>query len=693
MQKTALVCGGHGFIGHHMAQRLKSEGYWVRTVDINEYEYGQLDVDDYVIGDLRDPKVCLEVTLKDGEPFDEVYQYSYRMGGAGIVFEGSHDAEIMHDSALLDINIAEACRINKAGKVFSSGSACCYPAYNQKDPFNPNCTENSAYPADPDSDYGFTKLFGERIFQAYHRNYGLNIRLARFHNIFGECFDDCTEIFTERGFKFFKDITFQDKFATRNPDNGRVEYQDALAIQNFMHNGPMYKIKNSDVDMVITPDHSMYVSTMSTKTIKGKMKSIKTPFLLKKIKDVVLSRIFLRSDFNWEGRNDFSFFVLPEIKMKDGRRIHSGKGLIKKIAVDLWLEFLGWYISEGSCFETPTNYTVAITQFNKCPMDKLNIDRIMLCIKEMGFSCYYDGKSILVASKQLWNYCKQFGHSHDKFIPREFLNLNKKSMGILFNSLMLGDGDPNYKNKSSFRYSTVSYQLATDVQEMAFKLGYQAWIGREDRDGYSSPSGKHFDKIFIYRVHICKDTVHCVKRKDIEIVNYNGNVYDITVPNHLIFVRRNGKCIWSGNCGSWNNTREKAPAALSRKIAMAPDRGSIEIWGPGNQTRSFLYIDECLEATRRLMASDFIGPVNIGSEEMISINDLARMIMNIAGKKLGIKNIPGPLGVMGRNSDNRLIQEKLGWAPSRPLREGMEKTYAWINEQVQKGNEDKGKGA
>jgi nucleoside-diphosphate-sugar epimerase len=134
--------------------------------------------------------------------------------------------------------------------------------------------------------------------------------------------------------------------------------------------------------------------------------------------------------------------------------------------------------------------------------------------------------------------------------------------------------------------------------------------------------------------------------------------------------------------GAWNNGREKAPAALCRKVVAAPDGGEIEIWGDGKQTRSFLYIDECLEGVRRLMDSNFIGPVNIGSEEMIAINGLANMIMNIAGRRLTIKHVEGPLGVRGRNSDNRLISEKLRWKPTRPLREGVEKTYKWIASQV-----------
>lgn len=137
-----------------------------------------------------------------------------------------------------------------------------------------------------------------------------------------------------------------------------------------------------------------------------------------------------------------------------------------------------------------------------------------------------------------------------------------------------------------------------------------------------------------------------------------------------------------GEEGTWTGGKEKAPAALSRKVAETGDGGEIEIWGDGNQTRSFLYIDECLEGVRRLMESDFTGPVNIGSDEMVSINQLAEMIMGIAGKRLRIRHIPGPLGVRGRNSDNRLIGERLGWKPSRPLSEGLAKTYAWVSEQV-----------
>ena len=322
MAKKALVLGAGGFIGHHMVRRLKKEGFWVRGVDLKYPEFSEVEADEFVIGDLRDPHLVEKVIE---QKFDEIYQFAADMGGAGYVFTGDNDAAIMHNSALINLNVLETCRKTGNKRIFFSSSACIYPKYNQEDPDNPNCAEDSAYPAMPDSEYGWEKLFSERLYLAYHRNYGMEVRIARYHNIFG-----------------------------------------------------------------------------------------------------------------------------PE--------------------------------------------------------------------------------------------------------------------------------------------------------------------------------------------------------------------------------------------GSWNDGREKAPAALCRKVAVAKLKGLdyIEIWGDGKQTRTFLYIDECLEGTIRLMRSDWTGPVNIGSEEMVTINQLAEMIMEIAGVKLKIKHVPGPQGVRGRKSDNRLIFRKLGWKPSMPLRKGLEITYRWIEEQVRK---------
>ena len=206
ISKTALVCGAGGFIGSHLAKRLKQEGYWVRGVDLKYPEFCPTSCDDFVIGDLRDPVVCHNiVTLKvigstyyvpahsnsghalgidiRTESFDEVYQLAADMGGMGYI--SSHDAEIMHNSALINLNMAEACRQAKVKMIFYSSSACIYPEYNQLDPHNPKCAESSAYPAAPDTEYGWEKLFSERLYRSYARDYNMNIRIARFHNVFG----------------------------------------------------------------------------------------------------------------------------------------------------------------------------------------------------------------------------------------------------------------------------------------------------------------------------------------------------------------------------------------------------------------------------------------------------------------------------------------------------------------------------
>lgn len=354
--KTALVLGAGGFIGSHMVKRLRSEGYWVRGVDLKYPEFSETEANEFVQGDLRDVRFVEEVIQFKGysgnynanvpyqyiETFDEIYQFAADMGGAGFVFTGENDADIMHNSVSINLNVLEEVRklnetfdgvvkdwtecnrpaLDQPTKIFYSGSACMYPEHNQLDPDNPDCREESAYPANPDSEYGWEKLFSERLYLAYNRNHGIPVRIARYHNIFG-----------------------------------------------------------------------------------------------------------------------------PE--------------------------------------------------------------------------------------------------------------------------------------------------------------------------------------------------------------------------------------------GTWDGGREKAPAAICRKVAYLPESGgAIEVWGDGLQTRSFLFVDECVEATYRMMQSDFMGPVNIGSEEMVTINQLVETAARVADKEVTKIHIDGPLGVRGRNSNNDLIREELGWDYSQTLEEGIRKTYNWIEEQI-----------
>ena len=322
--KKILILGGCGFIGGNLSKKLTEEGHFVRNVDIKRHEFFTKFNSEWMQGDLRKPKFVHDVMCLPDGSFDEVYQLAADMGGAGYIFSGENDAKVMHNSALINLNVLDTAIRTGVKKIFYSSSACMYPEHNQLNPENPNCEESSAYPANPDSEYGWEKLFSERLYLAYNRNYSLDVKIARFHNIFG-------------------------------------------------------------------------------------------PY------------------------------------------------------------------------------------------------------------------------------------------------------------------------------------------------------------------------------------------------------------------------------GTYKGGKEKAPAAMCRKVAECLDGGEIEVWGDGQQTRSFLYIDECTDGILRLMDSDFKGPVNIGSEEMLSINQLAQNVIDISGKEIYIKNIEGPTGVRGRNSDNKLIREKLGWEPTKPLYDGLIKTYDWVNEQIKKG--------
>ena len=180
--KKILVNGAGGFIGGHMVKRLKAEGHWVRAVDLKLHEYATPPADEFILGDLRDQDLAARVV--DG--MEEVYQFAADMGGAGYIFTGEHDADVMHNSATINLNTLHFGVKAGVRKFFYSSSACMYPERNQTDPLNPNCSEDSAYPAAPDSEYGWEKLFSERLYMAYRRNYGVEVRIARFHNIFGE---------------------------------------------------------------------------------------------------------------------------------------------------------------------------------------------------------------------------------------------------------------------------------------------------------------------------------------------------------------------------------------------------------------------------------------------------------------------------------------------------------------------------
>jgi nucleoside-diphosphate-sugar epimerase len=685
--KKVLILGGGGFIGGNLAKKLKSEGHWVRIVDIKRHEYFKVEeiCDEFIQGDLTDPKIVSIAMFAPGQSslddkensFDEVYQLAADMGGAGYIFTGENDANVMHNSALINLNVTHYASLCNVKKIFYSSSACIYPEHNQLDPDNPNCVESSAYPAYPDSAYGWEKLFGERLYDAYYRNKNLNIRIARFHNIFGPCFDDKTEVLTKDGWKLFKDIDDNDEFASLSDDN-KLIYLKAVDKQAYYYKGDMYQTKSEGVDQLVTPEHSVYVSSLTT--VNGRTKQ--TGFKLRKVKDIKwdINKLYYTSYFEWVGEIKSLFYQFPRCYMVDGRTLHDNKS----ISMLDWFEFIGWFVSEGSKFKTSTNYTTVLTQYEKTNSENRCKIKELLTRMNINFSEDKNKTQIIISNKQVYDSLECEGilsGAKNKAIPNWMLQYPKEYLLKLYDSLMAGDGR---------RYNTTSPILKDQFMELALKLGKQVSCSQSE-----IPIKEQHNKI--YRIYISNRKHLCTKRNSRTLVNYDGMVYDVTLPQfHTLLVRRNGKVCWSGNCGTYKGGKEKAPAAMCRKAIETPEGGSLEVWGDGQQTRSFLYIDECLNAVQKLMESNCTEPVNIGSEEMISINNLAKMAIELSNKKVDVKNIFGdeflikygficPTGVRGRNSNNNLFEYMTGYRINSDLREGMVKTFEWINKIMSNG--------
>ncbi len=644
-----LVTGAGGFIGHHLVTYLKQKGYWVRGVDVKYPEYRASDADEFLQLDLRRAENA-DAAMRD---IDHVYALAADMGGMGFI--ATHHAQILHNNALINLHTLEAARAQGVARVLYTSSACVYPEFLQEDANVTALREEDAYPAQPQDAYGWEKLLTERLCAHYREDYGLETRIVRFHNIFGPCFDDQTEILTSEGFKYFKDITYADRVATRNPDTGYLEYHPPLAIQCYPYKGEMLHIQQERVDLLITPNHSLYYAPRWG-----------DPFRLAEAQDLLNRKtLYFTRHFEWDSFLKIESYTLVESEYSDGREMRA-KGSERQIPIDLWLTFLGWYLTEGCAFKTPSNYTVVITQ-----SPGKNQEEIVRLLQQLGFSPYVSELNVIVSSKQLYNAVIQFGGATQKYIPREFLSLPRQQLRILFETMMKGDG-----HSTGRRYSTASKQLANDFQEIGMKLGYGVSI-RIEEPSYAGHSR-------MYRLTITRETIHRIDTREITRENYQGLVYDVTVPNHVILVRRHGKVIWSGNCGTFEGGREKAPAAMCRKVAYAKLTGQheIEIWGDGEQTRSFCFIEDCVVGIYKLMRSDYHEPLNLGQDRLVTINQLADMVADIAGISIVKKHIAGPQGVRGRNSDNTRLRQVLNWEPEISLEEGLRQTYTWIEAQV-----------
>lgn len=665
--RRCVVTGAGGFIGGHLIRRLLDEGVeWVRVADIKpENEWHQVHngvetFDGPYNGDCRDFRVCRDL-CKDAS---EVYQLAADMGGIGFI---ENNKALCMLSVQVNTSMLLAAQEAGIERFLFTSSACVYSAAAQQDQRSTPLKESDAYPALPEDGYGWEKLFSERLCRHFREDFGLQTRIVRLHNVYGPCFDDQTEVLTARGWVLFSRLNTNDQIASRSP-NGRIEHVGISAFQRRHYAGDMYVCESSSVSQAVTPDHAVFATWPTTRETSRRF----TPPMERHIvKDTKWdrARMIFSSYGVWTGEEMPDTYTLPECRMVDGRRLHSQRAIKMKD----WFEFSGWFISKGCAFTTPSNYVVNITQKPGAKSRK-----IVSLLKRMGYEPYLYGRDIKIHDKQLFESVAQFNRgAHAKRIPRWMLMAPKTLLEILFRALMDGDGDA-----AGRRYSTVSHDLADDMSELCLKLGRHAWIGEER--WHSADGGDRQ----IWRVHISARPRLYTRRHHRTIQKYNGMVYDVTLEkHHVMLVRRNGKPIWSGNCGTWCGGREKAPAAICRKVIAAERSGSneIEIWGDGTQTRSFMWIGDCVDGLRRIMDSDIIEPINLGSAEGVTINQLVDIAEQIGGVKLQRRYLlDAPRGVAGRNSDNTLIQSHLGWEPKTPLRIGMQTTYRWIEQEFDK---------
>jgi nucleoside-diphosphate-sugar epimerase len=648
--KNVLVAGGAGMIGSAMARELLKRGAKVTVADdlssgsLQNIQDIQKDIEFFKY-DLTNPILCFQV-MRDKEA---VFQFAADMGG--IMLITTVGARIMFTNTAINMNMLSTARTLQTPNYFFSSTACVYPNYKQVDEKSNsiNLKESDAIPADPNEFYGWEKLYAEKLVEACQRDYGMNIRVARFHNIFGSCYDDKTEILTKNGFKYFKDISYRDELATLNERSNVVEYYNPLAIQRYYYNGNMYKISNQEIDLLVTPDHNLYCRQNWRKEFKL---MVATDVFTDKY--LAPDNVQFRKDFPYVDNGYYELYKeLETVGYSDGRNMDNRNGELKHIPIEDWLNFLGWYLSEGSCFKTPSNYVVSITQ----KQGRDTREKIKKAITNIGFNYYEHEKGINIHSKQLFNEMVKYGHSRDKYIPREYLQLPKDKLQILYESLMLGDG-----NSNGTRYNTVSLSLANGFQELALKIGKSAWIKKEND---------------IYRINI-NDRIYPQVCNGLLEIEYDGMVYDVTVPNHIIYIRRNGKTLWSGNCyTAFDKVKGKAPCHLIMKTIKHPNP-PMELWGDGKAVRSFLYIDDCIDGVLTLMDSDYKSPINIGSDRAVTVDQLADIIIKISGKKIvPTHDLTKPQGVRGRNSCNDLCEKVLHWRPKISLEDGLERVYKW----------------
>ena len=501
------------------------------------------------------------------------------------------------------------------------------------------------------------------------------------------CFSDDTEVLTKSGWKFFSNLTINDWIITLNSD-GFVEYQIPTEIIKERYYGELIKFTNTKIDLIVTPNHKMYVKQRNSRKFG----------LIESFESIRWERSELLKSGIWIGEEK-PFFYLPLVKNAKTEQ-H------EKINMDVWLEFFGYFITEGSTYfnkkesviknKTYKNgaYTVLISQSKKHPKKR---NKIRECLKKLGFKFYEENAQFRILSKQLFSYLRQFGKSRQKYVPRELLMLSKRQLRILFDAMMLGDGSSDGR-----KYYSSSEHLLDNVQEILLKLGMAGTISTKDKS-------RDTKMVFILTDNFKDFLTPLYPKRKVE--KYNGYVYCVNVPNHVIYVRRNGKSLWCGNC--YDEAKRFSEALtmayhrihkLDTKIVrifntygprMRKDDGRvvpnfigqavanqpITVYGEGKQTRSFCYVGDLIDGIYKLMISGINDPVNIGNPEEKTIMEFAQMIKELAKSKSRIVSKPLPADDPHvRCPDISKARKELKWQPKVDLKEGLIKAIEWFKE-------------
>ena len=518
-------------------------------------------------------------------------------------------------------------------------------------------------PIDP---YGISKYACEMDIKVAGSQHGLEWCIIRPHN----CYSDDTEILTENGWKFFKDLSNGERVLTLNSDTGEMEYHVPTEYHKFYVDDYLYNFHPNGFDLMVTGDHNMVTRTSKI----NKIQKIKARDIYENSEKYYYYET-LKCGFEIDSKIEDDI-IIPSVTDSLGRSMDNNhqNGKERSIKAEDWFSFLGWYISEGCCFKTPSNYTIVISQYER--VNKENCEEIKNLIKRMGFNYYATKTDIKIHSKQLYMFLTELfpeKGASNKHIPRKYMSYSKACLMELYRSLMAGDG-----NSDGTRYNTSSKTLANDFSELLIKIGKCGNIVKEE----------NADHRIMYRVNICKlvnpsfgdmytKKLYCDK------VRYEGYVYDITVPNHIIYVRRNGKGCWGSNCyGPMQNIWDKYRNVLGIWMYQILHNKPILIYGDGNQTRAFSYIDDALEPLWKAatLKETLYETINLGGITPYTINEAANILCDITGYD-NVEHKEARHEVKWAVPTYQKSIDLLNFKDKTSLKDGLQKMWEWAKEQ------------